>query len=530
MISPDDIHERLNTDLEYYIKEAPLLIKDKNGVLVQLRLNRAQRYVHAKLEEQLRTTGRIRALVVKGRQQGISTYVSARYYHGASRNRGTSVFILSHDGVASGNLFRMVKRYHGNTSQVLRAEVGASNRFQLILNQLDSDYTVGTAGNDNVGRGGTAQKFHGSEAAYWVHAEAIQDAALESIVDLGTEIILESTANGPVGLFYDKCMKAIKKKGDYILIFVPWFWQEEYEREDDGSELSEEEQKYVGQYLGEFDEAKGRRKILWRRAKIIDFCTSHNPKSGPQKFKRIYPSNPIEAFQATGEGLINAEAIMDARKATISSPDAPLIMGVDPAGDSGGDRTIITFRRGRKLEGYLKFDKMKPMKLAGICARLIDSKGVDKCFIDVGYGYGTIDRLHELGYKDIVCPVAFNEGAMEPDIYRNKRSEMIIAVAEYINGGDVSIPDDDELHADLACIPIDEQGSDNIRYILGKKEIKKLLGRSPDIYDAFALTFAYPVRATGVNTRFTKGPKVSGGFKKQDGPLKTLNRFRGRRR
>ena len=44
----------------------------------------------------------------------------------------------------------------------------------------------------------------------------------------GTEVILESTANGLSGLFCSVCKAAERGDSDYHLIFIPWFWNEEY--------------------------------------------------------------------------------------------------------------------------------------------------------------------------------------------------------------------------------------------------------------------------------------------------------------
>ena len=80
-----DIHdvrgraERLLTDFPYYAEHC-LTIRSKAGGLVPLRLNRIQRTVHDRLEEQLRETGRVRALILKARQPGVSTYVEARFF------------------------------------------------------------------------------------------------------------------------------------------------------------------------------------------------------------------------------------------------------------------------------------------------------------------------------------------------------------------------------------------------------------------------------------------------------------------
>jgi hypothetical protein len=60
-------------------------------------LNRAQRYIHERLEDQRAKTGKVRALVLKGRQQGCSTYVSGRYYHRVTHSVGTRCFILTHE-------------------------------------------------------------------------------------------------------------------------------------------------------------------------------------------------------------------------------------------------------------------------------------------------------------------------------------------------------------------------------------------------------------------------------------------------
>jgi len=64
----------------------------------------------------------------------------------------------------------------------------------------------------------------------------------------------------------------------------------------------------------------------------------------------------------------------------------------------------------------------------------------------------------------------------------------------------VDIPDDDELHADLMA-PEYEYDS-NTRIKLEKKEQMRKRGiRSPDLADAFALTFSYPVSSNSLARR-----------------------------
>lgn len=549
-MTPAEVHNRLTTDLEYFAAKAPLFIKDKEGRLAPYRLNVAQKYLHNRAESMLAKKGYVRILVIKARQLGISTYISARFYHKAVRVFGRTVFIISHIASTTAKLFDMAKRFYDYSGEQMKPEAGASNVHQMTYPGMQGEYSVATAGSKESGRGTTAQLLHWSEVAFCPHAESIQLGVVNAIgLVRGSEIFKESTANGPFGLFYNEVMAALSGKGDYELVFIPWFWLDEYELALDPEQgdmtLTAEEEQFVTQHLatlfyitpeGALKEApmpreRALRKMKWRRYKITEFATTTgNEKAGLVMFKQEYPSNPVEAFQASGESLVRPEMVMEARKnSSLQDPDAPLIMGVDSAGDGkNSDRTVIVLRRGRVIEEILTYSKMRDMELAGIVAKLIDNKGVDKCFVDVTYGHGTVDRLFELGYGQVVQGVAFNERPTDAE-FLNKRSEMIIKAAQWINTGGVRIPDDEKFHADLACVPLDKTTSNGLRYIISKEEIKKILGRSPDMYDAFALTFAYPVRGHADMRGAARVRRVGDAVSRAQGrksPLSTMDKFR----
>lgn len=553
------VHHRLNDELEFFAEHAPLVIKDDQGHLVKFKFNIAQRYAHSMLEAQRqRTGGWVRACVLKGRQQGMSTYINARFFHRMMRSRGLTSFILSHEGKTTNKLFDMVHRFYENMDAALRPSLGKDNPREMTFPGLTADYSAGTAGNEDVGRGGTAQLFHGSEAAYWANAYAIQDGALESIrLAAGTEIILESTANGPVGLFYEKCQAALAGLGDYVLVFCAWFWEDDYEREDDGSALTAEEQAFIERYFTKpfpfqrttISLAKARRKLMWRRGKVFDFSPL-NPAVGKARFRSVYPSNPIEAFLATAVGEIRADAIDAARAAdgTLEmDPIMPRIAGLDPASEKKkADRTVLAIRQGRVFEKAYRLNGLNSMEQVGRIIKIMEGERIDKLFVDNGYGKQMVDRFHELGYKHKVMGVWFNESADEPSLYANKRSEMMISAAEWVNGGGVSMPNDekaleidprvslcsgDEIHADFAALPMHRSSSVNVKSILPKEEMIKVLGRSPDILDAFGLTFAYPVKLDAVEgnrwRRADNGATISSqNGRKGGGPLRSLTRKR----
>lgn len=519
MILPPEaqrIHDLLQENLPFFSEKA-LVIKTKKGNLEPFRFNTAQTYLHNRLEDQKRRIGRVRAVILKGRQQGCSTYISARYYHKATRNMGKSVFILSHEAETTKKLFRIVTRYQDNIPAPLRPVARIATKHEYVFDGLNSDYTVGTAGNENVGRGGTVQLFHGSEVAFWENTDGIQTGVMQSIPDADdTEVVLESTANGMGNMFYEKCMDALEGKGDYELIFIPWFWQEEYRRTPpENWAMDETEAEYAELYKLD------RSQMYWKHLKEIEFKSKW-------KFKQEYPANVNEAFQTSTEAHIRSEMIMRARKCKIADDlNSPLVIGVDVGRTK--DRTVWTWRRGRKLLKYESkiYDKDEmtiQMLIANRTAQIIRRDQPDKVFIDLGHGHGVHDRLMEMGFKKTVMGVNFGGSADRDDLYANKRAEILDAVADWIHcedGGEVSIPDDDLIHRDFLMLPGPKPTSSGKLLFPSKEMIRqKNGGRSSDILDSTGLTFAIPVRKAH-NPADDENRK-----QKKASSLNTLNRMR----
>ncbi len=216
--------KRLRADFRLYALNC-LNIRDKAGRIEPFKLNRAQRYAHTKLQDQLESTGKVRALILKGRQQGMSTYVEGRFYWRTSLNKGKQALILTHLQDSTDALFDMTKRYHDLCPDTYRPITRAASAKELSFSELDSGYIVATAGSRAAGRGRTIQYFHGSEIAFWTNAEDHMAGLGQAIPDApDSEVILESTGNGVGNLFHKMWLDAERGRGDYIAIFVPWFW------------------------------------------------------------------------------------------------------------------------------------------------------------------------------------------------------------------------------------------------------------------------------------------------------------------
>ena len=165
------------------------------------------------------------------------------------------------------------------------------------------------------------------------------------------------------------------------------------------------------------------------------------------------------------------------------------ILGVDVA-RFGSDRSVIQKRKGLAAYEPKIFDDIDNMTLAGMVAQEITEWEPDAVFIDAGRGEGVIDRLRQLGY--FVSEVNFGGKALNPT-YHNKRSEMWDTIRIWLDDGG-SIPNNIDLKTDL-CVPTYKFDTSNRMQLESKDDIKKRGGRSPDLGDALALTFSYPVAA-----------------------------------
>ena len=475
-----------------------LKLKSKGGLIEPFVFNSAQTFIHSKLERQKEETGKVRALILKARQQGVSTYVGGRFYPRTQFFKGPSVFILTHEQDATDNLFAMVERFWRNSAPEGRLKTGAANAKEINFPAADSGYGVGTAGTRAVGRSKTLQLFHGSEAAFWPNAADHFAGVVQAIPDLpGTEAILESTANGIGGEFHERWQQAEAGDGDYIPIFVPWYWSDEYERPvPKDFEATQEEEHEAEVYNLTLP------KLVWRRAKIAELKDKN-------LFKPEYPADAQQAFHATGhESFISSRMVMDARKRQCEAIGS-LVIGVDPA-RFGDDSFAIAWRTGRKVSQISRKHRIDTVAGANWVKSIIDQDAPARVFIDVGgQGAGVVDILRDFGepYSELV--VGINFGGSPQDLPKtnergelvpgpkNRRAEMWMRSRDWLSEeGGADIPDDDALHADAVAPGF---RYDMRQYLLleSKEEIRKRGLRSPDGWDAVALTFASPVAMRG---------------------------------
>jgi hypothetical protein len=412
----------------------------------------------------------------------------------------------------------MALRYYENTPEPVKPQVTTSNAKELIFGLLDSGYKLGTAENKAVGRSSTIQLLHASEVAFWNNASDHAKGIMQAVPNApGTEIIMESTANGVGNYFHQQWQQAESGLSSFIAIFVPWFWQTEYREEcGEGFTLTSEEEDLQLQYQLTNEQ------LNWRRTKIGEF--SVNGIDGVKAFHQEYPCNSTEAFTLTGEdSYISSEMAMTARKC-IAEPYGKLVVGVDPA-RFGDDRTGIIRRKGRVAYGLESYIKKDTMEVTGIVHNIIETEKPFKVFVDIGgLGAGIVDRLHEIGHRDVVVGVNAGSSPLDSKRYSNKRAEMWGMCREWMLDAPCQIPDNDALHSDLCGIryKIDS----NSRLVMEQKaEMKKRGVRSSDLADSLCLTFAYP--ASSLQDSIDSSKKAAMILQKQKSSLKARGTLYG---
>lgn len=297
-MTPTQVRKRLRDDFAFWARTCAK-IRTKQGDIKNLELNLVQKKLDDIVKNQLATVGKVRVVILKARQQGLSTYVSNWLYWYLSQHKAKKGLVVAHVADSSRALFDLYKRTHAEMPDLMRPSTKYSSRRELVFDGLDTGLIVATAGGDSIARGETLTHAHLSEVAFWPKATAADNlnALSQAIPNTAeTAVFIESTANGMSGPFYELWKGAVEGTNGYVPFFSPWFDSPEYrEAVPEDFERTYEEEDLVRQY-GLDDE-----QLMFRRRKIA--------QNGREAFQQEYPSNADEAFIASGRPVFNPEQI-----------------------------------------------------------------------------------------------------------------------------------------------------------------------------------------------------------------------------
>ena len=198
-----------------------LWVRDRKGRRRRLRANAAQKAYEAR-----RCEGNI---VLKARQMGLTTWVAGRFLLKTMTQRGVLTVQVAHTREAAETIFGVVQRMWENLPEDVREgplKRTRANAGQMVFGELDSEFRVVSAGDENAGRGWTIQNLHCSEVSRWPGDAGGTLAGLRAALAPGGEQVLESTACGAYGAFYEEWMRA--GETGMVRHFFPWWLEPGY--------------------------------------------------------------------------------------------------------------------------------------------------------------------------------------------------------------------------------------------------------------------------------------------------------------
>ena len=169
----------------------------------------------------------------------------------------------------------------------------------------------------------------------------------------------------------------------------------------------------------------------------------------------------------------------------------PVVYGVDFG--AGGDKTVVVRKEGGRITLWRVNTRDSNELIDRVKSYFLSGEG-DVLFGDViGIGWGLMGTLRkELGGRR-VRSIDSRERARNERQFANRRAEMYWNLRTAFETRSISIPDDQELINQLGAIKTTVDGDSRGRVqIIRKKEIKKVLGGSPDEADALAFAYADP--------------------------------------
>lgn len=246
-------------------------------------------------------------LVLKGRQQGFTTLVTAYQLSCSILNRNFQGFTLADKSDNSEAIFQNKAKFpYSQLPECLKPTEKFNNRKQLLFEKINSSWAVDTATKD-VGRSRTVNFFHGSECAFWKDGIAPIQGALGEAFTKNCIKIYESTANG-----YNDYQK-MWDSGVHINCFYEWWKTKEYR-------ISFRNEEAMQDFLHSVATKKG---WIWDRLRwllnnkgldaeqLFWYWNKYDKYLDKDLIKQEYPCTPQEAFLLSGKNVFDTAVILD---------------------------------------------------------------------------------------------------------------------------------------------------------------------------------------------------------------------------
>jgi hypothetical protein len=293
-----------------------LSIRNRGGSVVPLILEPSQIKLHAAIERQRAKHRPVRLVVLKTRRSGFTTGSCAEMFHEVPFYPGRKGLIIADTYKPAGKeafdyLLQFQRRY-----KAFRRH-GAGIKLKPLIK--DSQQEIAWANGSSIEvlsaeageiRGGGRHSTLCDEVAFWRDAALTLLGVLNMVPFLPeTSVIIQSTANGIGGEFYEYCQRAQdpSNEGGYEFVFFGWLEHPLFVRHFDNVQAMVKFSQSLDKEERALHETHGAtlEQLYWRRWKIAT-----DLGNSVEAFHQEYPTTPEEAFLASGRPVFDHKAIM----------------------------------------------------------------------------------------------------------------------------------------------------------------------------------------------------------------------------
>lgn len=308
-IYEDVVQQGMNGNVQPFI-ETLFRIQNKSGQMVPLHLKPAQQEYNDKCTQA--------DIILKAAQMGFTTWIIAEFTAYALLMPGVECLITAQRDDSGTRLFDIAHRFIRSMPPEIQPRLLQSSKHIIEIDHSDttpgmsSIIEVGSAASKTFGRGRPTHFGLFTEVGFYDEDAVKMIMGIISRMPVGkSRYVLESTADGQNGYFFEQWNQATNNEGELTAHFFPWWKDPEYAIARDPStrwgkdveELDEEERRLITQYHVSHDQ------IRWRRFMMARMLNQHE---SADFFKQEFPESPDEAFLPIGSSIFRAAHISSA--------------------------------------------------------------------------------------------------------------------------------------------------------------------------------------------------------------------------
>lgn len=304
-----------------------LNIRDRDdGTFIPFALRQQQREVFHLAEQHLARRRRLFMIFLKARRIGLSTLATGIGQAHCIAHPGSLARCIAQNAEVAAANFAMACSFREDCRDLYP---GASKPTKKTLiwphsDGPDSQFTHHTAATVHGQRGLTSSFLHLTEAAFYPYEGAFTSLMNTVSKDPNNVVLIETTANGlegPGEAYYQAWEAAIAGDNEFLPIFLPWWDDPAYQLPEEfaADAPRDEYEKFL---MNDVKHWKTGKKVKVTKSQIAWFRETLSTKCEGiiEKWRQEYPSDPTEAFIATGNPAFTVEEMQFAENCVVRNP------------------------------------------------------------------------------------------------------------------------------------------------------------------------------------------------------------------